>query len=176
MIRVAAGDSAAFRQIVQQHRDAAWRAIRVRVRDDATADDALQETFLGAWRGAGAWRGDAPLRTWILGLARRQAARTWRSMPRTDVPEDPEKMSAAAGFGAIDPETHAAALEDADRLYQALETLPPEDREVLALRDLEQIPAAEVAEQLGLSLAATKSRLHRARLRLMAALGAGGAK
>lgn len=169
--RIARGDQQALPPLVERHRDAAWRVIRMRVSDDATAEDALQETFLGVWRGAGSLDGDAPVRSWILGIARRQAARTWRR--RAGEPDHTEPLAdlgKAAGWGGPDPELAASRAEQDHLLHAALDRLPAEDREVLTLRDLEGLSGPEAADALGIGLPALKSRLHRARLRLMAEL------
>jgi len=169
--RIAGGDPDALPPLVARHRDAAWRVIRMRVADDATAEDALQETFLGVWRGAAGFSGDAPVRSWILAMARRQAARTWRR--RAGEPQQTEPLAnlgKAAGWGGPDPELAASRAEQDHLLHRALDRLPPEDREVITLRDLEGLSGPEAAEALKIGLPALKSRLHRARLRLMAEL------
>ncbi len=132
----------------------------------------MQETFLAACRAAGSWRGEGSVRAWLLGLARRQAARTWRR--RKGEPLDPvplHELGNLAGWGRDDdPEAFAQALQDRRRLRAALLRLSPQDREVIVLRDLEQLTGPEAAEALGVDLGALKSRLHRARLRLMVEL------
>jgi RNA polymerase sigma-70 factor, ECF subfamily len=175
MRRVVAGDRSAFASVVAIHRDAAWRYVRGRAHDPARAEEALQETFLAVWRGASGYRGDASLRSWILGVARRQLARSERL--RAGEPRDHEALTslgAAAGWGAPSPEDAAVSAEDVARVQAAIAQLSPEDAEILVLRDLERLTADEACAVLDLSLAAQKSRLHRARLRLMAALRAGG--
>lgn len=169
---VASGDRAAFTTLVERHEASVWRVVRVLTDSEAAAEDALQETFLAAWRGAADWRGEGPVRAWLLGLARRQAARTWRRRVGEPVhPEPLEELGALAGWGRQDdPEAWAQVLEDQRRLYAALGRLSPEDRAVIVLRDLEQLSGPEAAAALQLPLAALKSRLHRARLRLMAEL------
>ncbi len=164
---IARGDRAAFDALVEAHRDAVWRLVRAHAREPARAEEALQETFLAVWRGA--------VRGWILGLARRQVARAHRQ--RAGEPRDVEPLDAlgcAAGWGAPDPEAAARAAEVVAHVHAALDRLSAEDREILVLRDLEQLAAAKVCALLDLSLPAQKSRLHRARLRLLAALRDGG--
>lgn len=176
--RAGAGDRLAFEALAERHADRVYRFVRRLVASEAAAEDALQETFVAAWRGAAAYRGEGSVRGWLLGLARRQAARTWRR--RAGEPLVAESIDAPlvelgleAGWGA-DPEAVAAAAEDRDRVRAALARLSDEDRAILVLRDLEQLSGPETAQSLDLSLAAMKSRLHRARLRLMAELRADG--
>ena len=91
-------------------------------------------------------------------------------MPRAPLPE----LGEAAGWGSESPEAEVLRAERRARLARALDALAPEDREVLVLRDLEELTGEETAAALGLSLAAMKSRLHRARLRLAAQLRRNG--
>lgn len=172
---VATGDRAAFARLVERTRGPLFRYLRTLTREES-AEDALQETMLGVWRAAGSFEGAAPGRVWMFSMARRQAARTWRR--RVGEPTDPEPLHEVdlgvdAGFGR-DPEAAVAALEDHQRLERALADLSEADREIVTLRDAEGFTGPEVAELLGIPLAAAKTRLHRARLRLMARLRDGG--
>ncbi len=166
----AAGDRAAFEAFVEAAAPAAWALLRRLTADAATAEDALQETCVAAWQAAPQWRGDGPARAWLLGIARRQAARTWRR--RAGEPPTTDALGAlavAAGWGA-DPEALAARAEDRARLLAALATLSPADREAITQVDLEGLRPAELAAARGEAPGAVRVRLHRARLRLLAAL------
>ncbi|MCK6506763.1 RNA polymerase sigma factor [Myxococcota bacterium] len=179
ILAIAQGRPEALDALVDRHQARILRYLRALTASEQAAEDALQETFVAAWRGAGGYRGDAPGRAWLLGLARRQAARTWRR--RAGEPDHPTlldeqsdvELGLAAGWGqaeGVDPQAALESWQERRRLHAALERLSAEDREILVLRDLEQLSGAEVAALLELSLPAQKSRLHRARLRLMAAL------
>jgi RNA polymerase sigma-70 factor (ECF subfamily) len=136
----------------------------------ADAEDALQEAFIAAWRSAADFTGTDSARGWILTIARNALHRRYRRRvgePETFEPLD--GLGAAAGWGAEEPpDVLLERLEDRERLRRALDALPAPDREVLILRDLEELSGEETARMLGLSLQAMKSRLHRARLRLAA--------
>jgi RNA polymerase sigma-70 factor (ECF subfamily) len=170
--RAAQGDANAFEVLVDRHRAAVYRFARAIARDASDAEEVLQETFLSAWRGAGGFAGRSSVRTWLLVIARNGAlrARGRAEARREDGGESLVELGARAGFGAEDPERIALAAERRGVLAAALASLGAEDREILALRDLEEIPGEECAEALGLSVPAMKSRLHRARLRLVAAV------
>lgn len=147
-----------------------WRLVRSLTSDEGAAEDALQETFVAVWRSAGGYRGEGSARAWIYGLARRQAARTWRRRagePTAPVPL--HELGALAGWGR-DPEELTAAVEDADRLHSALGRLSVADREIIVLHDLEGLTGPEIGEILDISANAARVRLHRARLRLMGLL------
>jgi RNA polymerase sigma-70 factor (ECF subfamily) len=167
--RSAAGDRLAFDEFVSRHQAAVFRFARALADADADAEDALQETFLNAWRHASAFRGEASPRTWLLAIARHAAFRLHRR--RQDEPTQLEPLGdlgAAAGWGAETPEALALTREGRDLLARALDALSVTDREVVILRDVEEIPGEDVAAMLGLTLPAMKTRLHRARLRLAA--------
>lgn len=176
--RTAAGDREAFDSLIERHQAAVHRYIRSIVRQPASAEDALQETFLAAWRAAGSFRGEAGARPWLLAIARHASARQFRRRagePQETVPLD--ELGRRAGWGADEnPEALAMRRERQRTLSDALDALAPEDREVIVLRDLEGLSGEEAARVLGLELAALKSRLHRARLRFAARLREEGAR
>ena len=180
LLAVGRGDRAAFTALVEAEQDGLWRAILLLSPSAERAEEALQETLLAAWSGAASWSGEAPPRAWLLGIARRQAARTWRRRvgePAVSLPLEGEPaealatLGAAAGWGQdLDGAAWQRALDDHQLLWRGLAALSEADRALLVLRDVEQRSGAEVAAALELPLPALKSRLHRARLRLMAAI------
>ena len=168
--RTAAGDRRAFEQLVERHAAAVLRLARA-MSDPATAEDAMQQTFLSAYQNAASFRGDASVRTWMLTIARNTTARLRGKAQREEPVEEPlMQLGIGAGWGSDDPETIAIAAERKGALRTALAMLSPADQEVLILRDLEGLRAAEAAEVLGIQERALKSRLHRARLRLAVSL------
>jgi RNA polymerase sigma-70 factor (ECF subfamily) len=142
--------------------------------DQSTAEDVLQQTFLSAYRNADGFRGEAAARTWLLTIARNAAYRASAKRGREELVEEPLlKLGIEAGWGSDDPESLAIAAERKEMLRGALQSLSPDDQEVLILRDMEGLRGAEAARFLGIGERALKSRLHRARLRLAAALRSG---
>lgn len=175
--RAAQGDANAFEILVGRHRAAVYRFARAIARDASDAEEVLQETFLSAWRGAAGFGGRSSVRTWLLVIARNGAlrARGRAEARHEEGGESLAELAVGAGFGTEDPERIVLAAERRNLLATALASLGPEDREILVLRDLEGVSGEECADALGLSLPAMKSRLHRARLRLVAAVhGAAG--
>lgn len=171
--RARSGDRAAGDSFVRAHLDAVWRYARFVTRDEATAEDVVQETFLAALRGDTPLQSDSA-RGWLLTIARNASMRATRRRAGEPARFEPlDELGAAAGWGA-DPEAAVAAAEQRERLEAALGRLSEEDREVVLLRDVEGLDGPVVAELLGLEVGAMKSRLHRARLRLMAELRRGG--
>lgn len=175
MARAMAGDRQAFSELVAAHRGAVYRFALRLTQDPALSEDVLQETFIAALGGIGAWRGEGSFRGWLLSIARSRvlmARRRRAGEPATFEAETSlEQLGLDAGWGtAWSPEALAERTEARGQLERALEGLAEEEREVLMLRDLEGLSGEETAEVLGVGLAAMKSRLHRARLRLVAAL------
>ena len=123
------------------------------------ADDAVQEAMWVLSRRIGAVRTLSALAGWLFQVVRRECMRLTRRL-----------AAAAAGGGPLDPSTaEAAGVVDAATAHdiaEAIAGLEPIDRDVVVLRDVRGCSGPDAARQLGLSLAATKSRLHRARAEL----------
>ncbi len=167
----AAGDGAAFETFLRRHEGSVWRLLRAILGNDADAEDAYQETFVSAWRAASGFRGEASGRAWVLTVARHAAARLRRRRVGEPKQFEPlEELGRLAGWGNGEaPDLRVERLDNIERLQRALDSLAPDDREVIVLRELEDIAGEQVAAMLDITVAAMKSRLHRARLRLAAA-------
>jgi RNA polymerase sigma-70 factor (ECF subfamily) len=145
------------------------RYLRAALHNDANAEDALQRAFVALWKSAGTYSGSASVRGWLFTIARNAAFRASKKEREQLVePEPLARLGDRAGWGSDTPESLLDALERRDALERSLSALPLEDREILLLRDVEGLPGDEAAAVLGVSVAAMKSRLHRARLRLVA--------
>ena len=166
--RAAAGDRRAFDRFVEDPAGAVLRYIRTRTGDVTVAEDALQETFIAAWRSAHTFRGDDSARAWLLAIARNAVHRQHRRPAGApDAFESLEAAAVQAGWGRDPDEAWTDRIAAGQVVERGFDALSPDDREVLVLRDLEGFRNEEVAELLGLSVAAVKSRVHRARLRFM---------
>jgi RNA polymerase sigma-70 factor, ECF subfamily len=166
--RVAAGDDTALRELFSRH--APWLAARLRVvLPAAEVEDVLQETFLAVWRGAGRYRPSGAAGGWLWGIARRQAALLLRRRGPAAAML-PQEVTAGARQAADPAEV---ALARADLATAVAELGPPgaPEREVWRLLYVEDRPVAEVAALLGVPPGTVKSRAHRARRLLRAALG-----
>jgi RNA polymerase sigma-70 factor, ECF subfamily len=164
---IAAGDDTALRALFARH--APWLAARLRsVLPAPDVEDVLQETFLAVWRGAGSYQPQGAAGGWLWGVARRQAALFLRR-------RGPAELMLPAVFAAdarqaadlAEAALDRAAIEDA---VDALGPVGSPDREVWRLMYVEDRPVAEVAELMGVPEGTVKSRAHRARRRLRAAL------
>ncbi|MEL6195923.1 MAG: RNA polymerase sigma factor [Myxococcota bacterium] len=168
MTNPAAAPTDVVKALLLEHQDAVYRYCRSITRSDEAAEDVFQETFLAVLRSAEPSAVTSP-RAWLYTIARHRAFRLGRR--RAGEPEHFEplaELGAAAGWGDEDsPECSAVASQTRQTLSVALDTLSEDDREVLILRDLEELSVRETASVLEISEAAVRTRLHRARLRLM---------
>jgi RNA polymerase sigma-70 factor (ECF subfamily) len=161
--RAQAGDRSAFEELVRIHADRLYAVVLRLCAGPHEAEEVTQEAFLRAWRAIGRFDGRSQLFTWLYRIgvneARRRAQRSERA-PRTvsleEAPGEPPDLSAAP-----EPVTEHRATRA--MLTTALRRLPLDYRAPLVLRDIEGLSTAQAAEILGISEAALKSRLHRAR-------------
>ena len=164
---VGRGDDTALRELFCRH--APWLAGRLRaVLPAAEVEDVLQETFLGVWRGAAGYRPEGSPGGWLWGIARRQAA-LWL---RRRGPAELLLPAVIAADGRYPGDPADAALSRAE-LAQAVSALGPEGgaaRETWRLMYVEDKSVAEVAKLMGVSAGTVKSRAHRARQLMRAAL------
>ncbi len=168
---IAAGDDTALRDLFTRH--APWLAVRLRaVLPAAEVEDVLQETFLAVWRGAGRFRPAGPGQKeaggWLWGIARRQAALALRRRGRAAAVL-PAGLP-AGGQASPDPAEAALAKADLEMAAAALGPAGTPEREVWRLMYLEDRPVAEVAWLMGVPEGTVKSRAHRVRRLLRAAL------
>lgn len=164
-----AGDTEAFAVLVDRHQARAFRFALALTPTRQAAEDVLQQAMLSAWRSAAHFRADATVRTWLLTIVRNAAYHDCvrrRREPLDDRSLD--DLGLDAGWGAPSQERALLDRERHDALARALDRLPDDDRAVVVLRDLEGLSGDDACAVLQLSLAAMKSRLHRARLRLAA--------
>ena len=174
--RVAGGDVAAIEPLVVVYAPAVRRLAAVIASRPSEVEDIVQETFLAVLRGAATYKpGVSSVRAWLFAIARNTARRGHRrEREEPSLVDDASlwSLGLAAGLGADSPDGHLREQESAEELARVIASLEQPDREVLVLRDIEGLGLRDAADVLGMSLAATKSRLHRARLRFMAALRA----
>ena len=162
-------DADALQALIVEHGPSCLRLAKALTKDAALAEDIVQQSFLAAFRASGGLRKIDSARSWLLTITRHTAYRVLKKEAHHREPPLLD-LGVAAGWGSEDPEATAIAAERKLVLHAALDSLAESDREILVLRDLEQLDGAETAEILGIGVRAMKSRLHRARLRLAVAL------
>src|SRR5512141_2430699 len=162
------GDRAALERLLQAHQHRVFRFGVKMCGEEEDAKDVLQETLIAAARGIRDFRGASSVSTWLYTIARSfciKKHRTSKYAPgRVESMEDVSSEARAVADPTRGPEEETAGGQVKAALQQAISALDPMYREVLVLRDVEGLSAAEVAEILDLSVEAVKSRLHRARV------------
>ena len=165
------GDRQAFDEVVKAtYADTYALALRLTANEE-DAKDVVQEAYLRAYRGLKRFRGDSSFTTWLYRITANCASTQLgkRSRHRHDS-LDGEAAEVRDLRPEIDPQMRAEGSLLRSRVTAALETLPPGLREVVVLRDIYDLPHEAIAAELGITEAAAKVRLHRARLRLRAQL------
>ena len=167
-----AGDRDALEALLLRYQAKVYRYGMKMCRDPEDAKDVLQETLLTMARTVRDFRGASSLSTWLYTIARSFCMKKRRRGKSVSEPlsTDARHGSEAVAHPGPGPEQHAENREVEAVLAQAIAGLAPIYREVLVLRDIEGLTAPEVAEVLGITIEAVKSRLHRARLGVRQAL------
>ncbi len=155
-----------FRAVMLPHLDAVYGFARWLTRDPVVAQDVAQEAMLRALRYFHAFRGGEP-RPWLLGIVRN----TWTDMrARSGLNDRPLEEVDDRATEDPDPEQSAVAGDRRRHIAAALAALPAEAREILVLREVEDLPYKDIASVLGLPIGTVMSRLARAREKLAAEL------
>jgi len=175
-----AGDVRAFERLVARYEKPIWNFLRRFVADAATAEDLLQEVFLRVVKSADEWRGAAKFSTWLYTIARNltvdQSRRAvHRNAASLDGPAHAGSDSTATLHDRLpSPDRRADDLasdrETKRRIDEAVATLPAEQREVFLMREVMEMPFAEIATAVGASEPTVKSRMRYALEKLRAAL------
>ncbi len=178
LLRLRAGDEDAFAVLVERHHAAMVRVALGYVRTPAVAEEVAQEAWLGLLRGLDSFEGRSSLRTWLFRIVVNRAISTG-ARERTHVPTEPSELESSEGrFGPdgawLTPPVHwadeaverLAAPEVAQRVRLAIDHLPPQQREVVTLRDVDGLSSAEVCAVLGISQGNQRVLLHRGRERV----------
>jgi RNA polymerase sigma-70 factor (ECF subfamily) len=175
--QILAGQAQLFHELIRPYERTVYVMALSFMHNEADAEDIAQEAFLKAYRNLSSFRGDAKFGTWLVSITLNEARSRLRKtsnapMQSLDTASDEE--------GHVSPallrDWREIPLEDLERrelkmlLQKAMATLPTMYREVLLLRDIEELNTAEAAEVLKISIASVKVRLHRARLMMQKTL------
>jgi RNA polymerase sigma-70 factor, ECF subfamily len=163
-----AGEAECFGVLMKRHLGPVKGYMSLILRNGEDKDDLMQNVMLKTWRHLSSFRGESSFRTWIHRIAINEVlmSRRKRRVQLSSCGADLDTLKSTVGcpFQAVE------RRETARRVRGAAARLPQLYRRVLVLRDLEELNVQETADSLGLSVAAVKSRLFRARLRLSGAL------
>lgn len=196
--RLRSGDEQAFDRLVRTWSPAMRRVARGFVSTDASAQECVQDAWLGVVKGLASFAGRSTLRTWIfrilVNIAKTRAVRERRTTPLSSLAaddeagptvdpsrfrprDDPERPGTWTSAGEprpweTDPETGALSGELRGVVSAAVEALPARQREVVVLRDIQGFGSEDVCEILGLTARNQRVLLHRGRAKVRAAIEA----
>lgn len=167
--RAAAGEAQAIRAIIRSHNQRLYRLVRAVLRNNADAEDVLQEAYLRAFANLGGFQGEASLSTWLSRIALNAALMRLRAQKRMKRAAPAPELAKAE----IIPFPHASSIADPERVMaqrqllhlveEATDALPETFRLVFVARVIEGLSVEETTALLELAPATVKTRLHRAR-------------
>ncbi|HTD22866.1 MAG TPA: sigma-70 family RNA polymerase sigma factor [Terriglobales bacterium] len=168
-----AGDMSAFDELIRRHDGKVFRAAQCIMKNREDAEDVMQEAFLNAFRKLHQFQKKSKFSTWLVRITVNQALMKLRDRPKTIIfsldeePEDPnETRPREIGDWDHNPEQLCYASELQETLSDMLHSLRPNMRMAFLLRDMEGFSMEEIADTLGLTAAAVKTCLFRARQQL----------
>jgi RNA polymerase sigma-70 factor (ECF subfamily) len=156
MLAFRSGERDAFAELFGRYRDPIWRFFRRRVVDDTRAEELAQDTFLAVLQAARRYQPSAAFRSYLFGIAF-NVLMAWRRKTRRLGEQE---------MTDLDPPDRTADPDQVLWVRDALAGLDPMDREVLMLREYEQLSYDEIANAIGVPLGTVRSRLFRARMAL----------
>jgi RNA polymerase sigma-70 factor (ECF subfamily) len=164
------GDTQAFGELVERHRNECMKRAMLMIRNRNDAEDEVQNAFWKAFQRLGQFRGEGSFAAWLSRILENQCLmriRESRNARFVYLDESSESDVRIELVGqSVSPEDELGAKEVVTLMRREISRIPPLLRNVMLLRDLDQMPMPDVAVQLGLSLPAAKSRLMRARTEL----------
>jgi len=168
-----AGDTHAFELIMRRHNALLFRIARSMLKNDADAEDALQDGYVKAWRSLSSFRDDAKLSTWLVRIVVNEALSRLRRPSASVVPIDGSATTTSTAEiisnDTLDenksdhPESQAMSIQMRDMLERQIDTLPDAFRTVFVLRAVQELSVEETASALDIPEATVRSRFFRAR-------------
>jgi RNA polymerase sigma-70 factor, ECF subfamily len=169
---VQSGENAAFAILIERHQTSCQRLAFSILRDKSDAEDEVQNALWKAYEHIGQFQHDAKFSTWLTRIVVNQCLMRLRQTRRAkffyvdEAMIGEETATIDLPDNAQTPEERLGQSEVAQVLHQEIQRIPPLLRHVFVLRDVQNLPMQDVADRLGISVAAAKSRLLRARLEL----------
>ena len=162
VLRARAGDRVAFGELVRRHQTAALRVAAAVTGSTEEARDIVQDAFVQSYRSLDRYRGEAPVRSWLLRIVANHAKNALRSSARRRGREDRFAVLDRARADADPVSQPIVDRAEVNSLLGMLTALPERDREVLALRFVAGLSEADTATTLGVPVGTVKSRASRA--------------
>jgi len=176
LVRARQGDLSAFDGLITRHREKIYMQICFMVHNAEDALDLTQETFIRAWKSLARFDGKVPFLAWIRRIATNASidlCRRRKRRPQTELELGPMRIDAASRTTPSTGEVPGSGLDRAEirrRIDAALETLSPDHRAIIILREIEELSYEEIALHLGCSQGTVMSRLFHARKKLQTQL------
>ena len=163
-----AGDQDAFAEVIQLYEKRVLALTQRMCKNPEDAAEAAQEAFFAAWQGLKRFRGESSFSTWLYRLASNACVDLLRREGRRQAAAslDDEDLNLDMPASLPSPQEEAERRELREQIEKGLQTLPPEYRAVLVLREIHQLHYEEIAEALGVDVGTVKSRISRGRKRL----------
>jgi RNA polymerase sigma factor (sigma-70 family) len=170
IVRIASGDREALTTLYHRERQPLFAYLLHLTEDVGIAEEVLQDTFVAVWKSAGSFSGRSSARTWLIGIARRQAHNTLR---RRSLPRASADIAAAEHLPGPSPEPEERAITAATRaeVIAAMAHLSPDHRQALVLAFVHDLSYQEMADILTIPVGTVKSRLNGAKRALKELLG-----
>lgn len=170
--RVLAGESELFHELIRPYEHMVYSTVFAMVKNEADAEDGAQDTMISAYRNLGTFRGDAKFSTWLVTIAMNEGRKRLRRAKSARVESlDEQREDHEGDFTPVAltdwREIPSVALEKRElreKVRAAVQDLPQIYREVVVLRDLEELNQEETAAALGIPITLVKVRLHRGRI------------
>jgi RNA polymerase sigma-70 factor, ECF subfamily len=159
-----AGDATAFETLVRRHGPALHRYARRMTGDSDAVSDIVQETFVAAWRQIGHFRAESSVRTWLFAICARKVVDSHRV--KKAIPIDDRLIEPASPDRGLDPFAAASNSAFIEAMELALGELPPRQRAVWLLREVERLTFPQIGTILNLSPDGARGHHHRARTTL----------
>jgi RNA polymerase sigma-70 factor (ECF subfamily) len=174
MLRFGRGDGAAFEFLYRRHELRVFRYLQRNVRNEASANDLMQEVWFAVARGAANYQPTAKFTTWLFTIAHHRmvdmirASRRLQSLDAVDDadPEGSSLLDRLAADGRLEPPARVETQHEAAALLHAVAQLPPEQRSAFLLQAEGELSVEEIADATGSSFETVKSRLRYARAKL----------
>jgi RNA polymerase sigma-70 factor (ECF subfamily) len=169
---VLGGQTQLFHKLIRPHERSVFAMAMSLLQNEADAEDAMQETFLKAFRNLASFRGDAKFSTWLISIVLNEARSKLRRKKLVSLDEEPDEDNPSSFSPALLRDWREVPSETLERhemklmLQEAIAALPDGYRVVFLLREVEELSTHEAATMLQMTESALKVRLHRARMML----------
>lgn len=170
-----AGQTECFAVLIDRHKGAVKRRINSMVQNQADADDLFQESLLKVWHHLPTFRSESSFRTWMTRVAINEVLQAYRKEKHRPICISPGDLDVLTSHDES-PYQSVARVEIKRAVRHALKGLPVKYSKVLILRDLEQLSTQQTAQRLQSNIPTVKSRLFRARVKLLEALQRSGVR